>query len=93
MISINDWIKKTDDFLKVNDEQVLNSSGEVTHLAAIEKAEHEYNKFRIKQDQYYVSNFDKHLSSDMKDKVQYDNQLDNLTTAAKKLKSPKAGKE
>lgn len=90
LISMNDWIKKTNDFLKVNDEQILHDSGKVTHEAAIEKAEEEYGKFRIKQDQDYTSNFDKDLELYLSGSIA-DDKLDNvplndLTTATKKLK-------
>jgi hypothetical protein len=90
LISMDDWIKKTNEFLKVNDENILHGTGKITHVAAIEKAEEEYGKFRIKQDQDYISNFDKdlelYLSGSIADDKLDNVPLDDLTTATKKLK-------
>ena len=36
----------------------MSNSGKVSHKQAIEKAENEYEKFRIKQDQEYISSMD-----------------------------------
>ena len=58
---MDEWIRKTNEFLKVNDEKILHGTGKITHDAAIEKADDEYSKFRVKQDQDYISNFDKDL--------------------------------
>lgn len=37
---------------------ILNDSGKISHKKAIEKAECEYEKFRIKQDKEYISSMD-----------------------------------
>lgn len=37
---------------------MLRDSGKISHKKAIEKAEEEYEKFRIKQDQEYISSMD-----------------------------------
>ena len=46
-------------------------SGKISHVVAIEKAQSEYEKFRLKQDEVYISNFDKvmsiYLKGDKKD--------------------------
>lgn len=36
----------------------MNDSGRVSHKQALEKAENEYEKFRIKQDREYISSMD-----------------------------------
>lgn len=58
ILTMNDWIKETDDLLKFRKKNVLNDAGKISHKNAIEKAENEYEKFRIKQDREYVSSMD-----------------------------------
>ncbi|WP_438317304.1 virulence RhuM family protein [Sporosarcina sp. FA9] len=59
MMTMKDWIEITDDFLKYNRQEVLQNSGKVSNKEAMAKAGIEYDKFRIKQDKDYISNFDK----------------------------------
>ncbi|ERT14806.1 virulence RhuM family protein [Photorhabdus temperata] len=40
-----DWVKKLDGFLTLNDRDVLNHAGKISHLMAKELAEFEYDKF------------------------------------------------
>lgn len=54
-----DWIKKLDAFLRFNEYQILEDAGSVSHEAAVKLAEEEYSKFRVIQDKYYVSDFEK----------------------------------
>ena len=59
VMTMNDWIKETDELLKFRNKNVLSDSGKVSHKKAIqEKAENEYEKFRIKQDREYISSMD-----------------------------------
>ncbi|MGM9875651.1 MAG: hypothetical protein ACI310_00250 [Bacilli bacterium] len=37
----------------------LSDLGKISHKQAIEKAENEYEKFRVKQDREYISSMDK----------------------------------
>ncbi len=55
---MNDWIEVADDLLKYRKKDILLSSGKISHKRAVEKAETEYDKFRIKQDQEYISSMD-----------------------------------
>ena len=55
---MNDWIEVADDLLKYRKKKVLNDSGKISHKQAMEKAENEYEKFRIKQDREYISSMD-----------------------------------
>lgn len=48
-------------FLDFNEQQVLTNAGRISHEMAVAKAHAEYEKFRVKQDQQYVSNFDEAL--------------------------------
>lgn len=45
-MTMNDWIKKLDDFLRVSDRELLSHSGKITHNKALKKAHEEYEKFR-----------------------------------------------
>lgn len=59
IMTMNDWIKETDELLKFRKKNVLNDSGKISHKKAIEKAKNEYEKFRIKQDKEFISSMDK----------------------------------
>ncbi len=58
IMTMNDWIKETDDLLKFRKKNILNDAGKISHKQALEKAENEYEKFRIKQDREYISSMD-----------------------------------
>lgn len=58
VMTMQDWIDATDDLLKFRRKDILKHSGNVSHKQAIEKAESEYEKYRIVQDQRYISDFD-----------------------------------
>ena len=58
IMTMNDWIKETDELLKFRKKCVLNDSGKVSHNQTIEKAENEYEKYRVKQDREYISSMD-----------------------------------
>ena len=53
------WIKKLDDFLKLNEKEILLNKGKISKRLAEEKAENEYNIFNKKRLENYVSDFDK----------------------------------
>jgi len=56
---MRDWTVKLDAFLKFNEQDILHDKGKVSHEVALALAEKEYEKFRIKQDKNYISDFDK----------------------------------
>ena len=58
VMTMKDWINATDDLLKFRRKEVLNNSGSISHKEAVEKAEKEYEKFRVIQDQKYISSMD-----------------------------------
>ncbi|MBQ8192494.1 MAG: virulence RhuM family protein [Bacilli bacterium] len=58
IMTMSDWIKATDDLLKFRRKQILKDSGKISHKQAIEKAECEYEKYRVIQDQKYISSMD-----------------------------------
>ena len=59
LMSMQDWIDQTNQFLSNNRRRVLEGKGRISHDQAIEKAAKEYDIFRVRQDQEYVSEFDK----------------------------------
>ena len=58
IMTMKDWINATDDLLKFRRKEVLKNSGKISHKEAIDKAEKEYEKFRVIQDQKYISSMD-----------------------------------
>lgn len=59
LMTMQKWIDVTDKLLVFRDKKILNNSGNISHEKAIEKANEEYEKFRIKQDREYISSMDK----------------------------------
>ena len=66
LMSMQDWVDLTNQFLTNNRRKVLSGKGKISHEAALEKAEKEYEAFRIKQDQEYVSEFDREVEKYLK---------------------------
>lgn len=58
VMTMQKWIDITDKFISFRDKKILKNSGKISHNQAIEKAEDEYEKFRIKQDREYISSMD-----------------------------------
>ena len=58
VMTMKDWIDATDDLLKFRRKKILDNSGSISHKEAIEKAENEYEKFKVKQDIQYISSMD-----------------------------------
>ena len=55
---MKDWINEIDSLLKFRKKEILQNSGKISHKQAIEKAENEYEKYRVIQDKKYMSDFD-----------------------------------
>lgn len=66
LMSMQDWVDQTNQFLVNNRRKVLSGKGKISHEAALEKAEKEYEAFRINQDQEYVSEFDREVEKYLK---------------------------
>ena len=60
-MTMKDWIKRLDDFLKLTDREILDNAGKISHKIAVDKAETEFEKYRIIQDNRYLSDFDKYI--------------------------------
>jgi len=58
-MTMEDWAKKLNAFLQFNEKELLTNSGKVSHAIAKEFAESEFEKYRIKQDMLFQSDFDK----------------------------------
>jgi hypothetical protein len=56
---MKDWIEKLHGFLKLNDRNILENAGKISHQVAIEKAEKEYDKYHFKMNNEIESEFDK----------------------------------
>jgi len=57
-MTMQDWAKKLDAFLQFNEREVLENPGKVSAELAKEFAESEFEKYRIVQDERYISDFD-----------------------------------
>lgn len=55
------WVQKLDAFLQFNEQAVLQNAGKISHDLAIEKADAEFQKFRVIQDQKFESDFEKNV--------------------------------
>ena len=58
VMTMKDWINETDNLLKFRKKEILKDSGKISHKQAIDKANNEYEKYRVKQDQQYISSMD-----------------------------------
>ena len=58
VMKMKDWINETDNLLKFRKKEILKDSGKISHKQAIDKANKEYEKFKIKQDMQYISSMD-----------------------------------
>ena len=66
-MTMNNWIEVADDLLKYRKKEILKDAGKVSHKQAVEKANSEYEKFRVKQDAEYISSMDKMLDKYLKE--------------------------
>ncbi len=58
-MTMQDWAKRLDLFLEYDDRAVLQDAGKITTEIAKDKAETEFEKYRITQDRLFESDFDK----------------------------------
>jgi hypothetical protein len=58
---MKNWIEKLDAFLQFNEKEVLQNVGKISHELAIEKAEKEFEKYKVIESKNYESDFDKVL--------------------------------
>ena len=67
IMTMQDWINATDDLLKFRRKSVLKNSGTISHQQAVKKAENEYEKYRVIQDQHYISTMDEFYDKYLKE--------------------------
>lgn len=60
-MTMEDWAKRIDQFLAFDEREILQDSGRISAEIAKEKAETEFEKYRIIQDQLFESDFDKEI--------------------------------
>ncbi len=60
-MTMSDWAKRLDLFLMADDREILTNAGKISAEIAKEKAESEFEKFRVKQDKEFLSDFDVYL--------------------------------
>ena len=58
VMKMEDWGEQVTKSLLLLDKEILKGSGSISHEEAKDKAEAEYNKFKVIQDKKYVSDFD-----------------------------------
>ncbi len=66
LMSMKDWLNQTNQFLTNNRRKVLTGKGHVSYEDAVAKAEKEYEVFRVRQDQEYISEFDRQTEKYLK---------------------------
>jgi hypothetical protein len=82
---MKDWEGRLDAFLQFNEQAILHDAGNVSHQVALALAETEFDKYSLKQDTLYESDFDKN----MKAAKQIEQTEDDLDKAMKKLQTKK----
>ena len=60
-MTMEDWAKRLDIFLQADDREILQGYGKITAKIAEEHALSEFEKYRIIQDEQFLSDYDKYL--------------------------------
>ena len=60
-MTMEDWSKRLDLFLTADDREILQDAGKIKAEIAKEKAETEFEKYRVVQDRLFMSDFDKYI--------------------------------
>jgi hypothetical protein len=63
---MEDWSKFLNQFLELSNSPILQHKGSVSSLEAKIKAETEYDKYKVIQDQLFESDFDKEIRKMLK---------------------------
>ena len=66
LMSMQDWLNETDRFLTNNRRKVLDGKGHISREAAVKKVGAIYEEFRKKQDEAYISEFDRQTEKYLK---------------------------
>lgn len=60
-MTMKDWVIKLNAFLKFSEYEILTNAGKISHEVAEVLAFKEYEKYKIKQDKNYISDFDREV--------------------------------
>lgn len=74
LTTMEDWKKRLDSFLSLNDYEILQHAGSISAEEAQTKAYSEYDKYRLIQDREYLSDFDKEIKR-LKDRGLFDTDI------------------
>ncbi len=69
IISMKEWKEKLELFLQLNEYDILKDNGKIKREIADALALGEYEKYRVKQDQNYLSDFDELLEFSKKERI------------------------
>ncbi len=58
LMKMQGWITKLDEFLKISEKELLTHAGSISAEAAAQKAEQEFEKYRIERNKKMISDFD-----------------------------------
>ena len=61
-MTMEDWVNLIDKYLLLDDRDILKEAGKISHEIACDKALTEFEKYRVKQDKLYKSDFDNFLN-------------------------------
>ena len=67
-MTMKDWTEKLDSFLKFSEYEILTNAGIVSREVAEATVMKEYDKFKVKQDRDYISDFDREIKKLVGDK-------------------------
>ena len=70
IISMKEWKEKLELFLKLNEYNILKDNGKIKREIADALALDEYEKYRVKQDQTYLSDFDELIEFSKKERIE-----------------------
>ena len=62
VMTMKDWVEKLNAFLKFSEYEILTNAGKISHEVAETLALKEYEKYRVTQDENYVSDFDREIN-------------------------------
>ena len=57
-MTMEDWVNLIDKYLLLDNRDELKDAGKISHEIACDKALTEFEKYRVKQDKLYKSDFD-----------------------------------
>lgn len=66
VMNMEDWLKFLNQFLDLSNSPILQHKGTVSAMEAKIKAEAEYEKYKVIQDQLFESDFDKEIKKMLK---------------------------